>query len=89
MVPLPGDATPEKLCPVLLDIAALALRLEKPLTARLMPIPGKAAGDPTSFNFDYFANSHVLALKAQPLTHLLQGQESISIRARILNQSMG
>jgi hypothetical protein len=54
-----------------------------------MPIPGKAAGDPTSFNFDYFANSHVLALKAQPLTHLLQGQESISIRARILNQSMG
>jgi hypothetical protein len=89
VVPLPGDATPEKLCPVLLDIAALALRLEKPLTARLMPIPGKAAGDPTSFNFDYFANSHVLALKAQPLTHLLQGQESISIRARILNQSMG
>ena len=83
VVPLPGDATPEELCPVLLDIAALALRLEKPLTARLMPIPGKAAGDPTSFNFDYFANSRVLALKAQPLTHLLQGQESISIRARL------
>jgi hypothetical protein len=82
VVPLPGDATPEQLCPVLLDIAALALRLEKPLTARLMPIPGKTAGDPTSFNFDYFANSRVLALKAQPLTHLLQGQESISIRAR-------
>ena len=80
VIPLPGDATPEQLCPVLLDIAALALRLEKPLTARLMPIPGKAAGDPTSFNFDYFANSRVLALKAQPLTHLFQGQESISIR---------
>lgn len=82
VVPLPGDATPEQLYSVLLDLAALSLRLEKPLTARLMPIPGKAAGDPTSFKFDYFANSHVLALKAQPLTHLLQGRESISIRAR-------
>ncbi len=89
VVPLPGDTTPEQLSPVLLDIAALALRLEKPLTARLMPIPGKAAGDPTSFNFDYFANSRVLALKTQPLTHLLQGQESISIRARLPNQFMG
>ena len=33
---------------LLLDVAALALRLNKPLTARLMPIPGKKAGRNTN-----------------------------------------
>ena len=32
-----------------------------------MPIPGKKAGDPTNFNFDYFANSRVMALEAEAL----------------------
>ncbi|HOV31504.1 MAG TPA: DUF711 family protein, partial [Anaerolineaceae bacterium] len=82
VIPLPGDATPEQLYPVLLDLAALALRMDKPLTARLMPIPGKSTGDSTSFNFDYFANSRVLALKAQPLMGLLNARESITITAR-------
>ncbi|HAE85165.1 MAG TPA: DUF711 domain-containing protein [Anaerolineaceae bacterium] len=87
VVPLPGDTTPEQLYPVLLDLAALALRLEKPLTARLMPIPGKAAGEATNFDFAYFANSHVLALKAQLLGGILQGNESISMAKREGNQS--
>jgi uncharacterized protein (UPF0210 family) len=34
---------PKEIYPILLDIGALALRLNKPLTARLMPIPGKKA----------------------------------------------
>lgn len=63
-VPLPGDTTSEQITAVLLDLSALALRLNKPLTARLMPIPGKKAGDPTDFHFDYFANSRVLALES-------------------------
>jgi uncharacterized protein (UPF0210 family) len=70
-VPLPGDATPEQLTAVLLDLAALAMRLDKPLTARLMPIPGKQAGDPTDFDFAYFANSRVISLEAGPLEGLL------------------
>jgi len=89
VVPLPGDATPEQLYPVLLDLAALALRLEKPLTARLMPIPGKSAGDSTNFSLDYFANSRVLALKAQPLMGLLNARESITITAHQPNKSTG
>ncbi len=40
-IPLPGSATEAQIAPVLLDLAALALRLDKPLTARLMPIPNK------------------------------------------------
>ena len=66
-IPLPGDASTHQLSAVLLDLASLSLRLVKPLTARLMPIPGKKAGDPTGFDFNYFANSRVMALNALPL----------------------
>ncbi len=62
-VPLPGDASEAELAGVLLDVAALAQRLDKPLTARLMPIPGARAGDLTRFDFAYFANGRVLDLK--------------------------
>jgi uncharacterized protein (UPF0210 family) len=62
-VPLPGDVTEEELAGILLDMAALALRLDKPLTARLMPVPGAQAGDLTAFDFEYFANGRILAVK--------------------------
>ena len=81
-IPLPGDTSVEQIQAVLLDLAALALRLDKPLTARLMPIPGKKAGDLTGFDFEYFANSRVLALEAEPLTGMLAGEERFSIRKR-------
>ena len=81
-LPLPGDTTIEQIQAVLLDLASLSLRLDKPLTARLMPIPGKAAGDPTGFNFEYFANSRALEVPAKPLTGLLAGNEKIEISTR-------
>jgi len=81
-VPLPGDTSEEALQAVLLDVAALALRLDKPLTARLMPIPGKKAGDPTNFDFSFFANSRVMALEAQPLQGLLAGGRRLQINSR-------
>ncbi len=81
-VPLPGDATADQIAALLLDLAALALRLDKPLTARLMPVPGKQAGDPTGFDFDFFANSRVMALQAQALQEPLGGTEIINIHPR-------
>ena len=81
-IPLAGDTTVEALQAVLLDIAALSSRLAKPLTARLMPIPGLKAGDDTGFEFEYFANSKVLDLPAEPLTGLLAGNENIAILPR-------
>jgi uncharacterized protein len=61
-IPLPGDVSEDVLAAILLDVAALGLRLDKPLTARLMPLPGKAAGDPVAFpQYEYFAPSRVLA----------------------------
>jgi uncharacterized protein (UPF0210 family) len=80
-VPLPGDVSAEQIGALLLDLAALALRLDKPLTARLMPIPGKQAGDPTGFDFAFFANSRVMALQAEPLTGALGGGESLMLSA--------
>lgn len=70
-VPLPGDASVEGLAGVLLDLGALALRLNKPLTARLMPIPGKSAGDEVHFDFPYFADSRVIPIRESPLGELL------------------
>ena len=62
-VPLPGDVTDEELAGILLDVATLAVRLNKPLTARLMPVPGASSGDVTEFDFSYFANGRVLDVK--------------------------
>lgn len=81
-IPLPGDTHVGQIAALLLDLAALAQRLNKPLTARLMPIPGKAAGDPTDFEFAYFANSRIPQLQADPLTGLLAGDELFYIQKR-------
>lgn len=81
-VPLPGDTTAEQLVPLLLDLCALALRLDKPLTARLMPVPGKQAGDVTTFDFSFFANSKVMALDSAPVHAPLSTDQIISLNAR-------
>lgn len=79
-LPLPGDASVDQLAAVLLDLAALSARLGKPLTARLMPIPGKAAGDPVHFEFGYFADSRILPLPAAPLERLFLGDEQVTLQ---------
>lgn len=81
-VPLPGDSTPEQLASVLLDLAALSLRLDKPLTARLMPMPGKAAGDIIQFDFEFFCAGRVMALEAESIAGHLSNVEKIEIHSR-------
>jgi uncharacterized protein (UPF0210 family) len=81
-IPLPGDVNKEAIAAVLLDLAALAQRLHKPLTARFMPIPGKKAGQPTNFDFAYFANSRVLTLRAVSLRGPLAGDEVFQLHQR-------
>jgi uncharacterized protein (UPF0210 family) len=78
-VPLPGDTSAEAITGLLLDLGVLALRHSKPLTARLMPIPGKRAGDEVHFDFPYFADSKVMSLPAQPLTDQLAGSGALDI----------
>ncbi|HQV93811.1 MAG TPA: DUF711 family protein [Anaerolineales bacterium] len=81
-IPLAGDTTAEQLMPLLLDLSALALRLDKPLTARLMPIPGKKAGDETSFDFGFFANSKVMSLESEQLKAPFNSSETFEIKKR-------
>jgi uncharacterized protein len=49
-IPLPGDTSADQIADVLAEVAALASALGKPLTARLMPIPGLRAGDMLRFD---------------------------------------
>lgn len=81
-IPLPGDTTADEIAPLLLDLCALALRLDKPLTARLMPVPGKKAGDPTAFDFGFFANSRVMSMDSDPLLPPFNLDSTISLKPR-------
>jgi uncharacterized protein (UPF0210 family) len=48
-VPLPGDVSEERIARILGDVATLAFKWNKPLAARLLPSPGKKAGEVTEF----------------------------------------
>ncbi|MCD4752842.1 MAG: DUF711 family protein [Anaerolineaceae bacterium] len=79
-VPLSGDVSEEQIASILLDVASLSSRLNKPLTARLMPIPGKRAGEKTTFDFPFFANSCVMSLDGEPLQGLFDSDETFAIQ---------
>jgi hypothetical protein len=81
-IPLPGNTTSEHVVPLLLDLCALALRLDKPLTARLMPIPGKKAGDETNFDFAFFAPSRVMAIESADLNFPLNSDGILQLHKR-------
>ena len=61
-VPLPGDVPVERVAALLMDVAGLAARLHKPLSARLFLVPGAQAGEMTRFDSPYLTNTRVLAL---------------------------
>jgi uncharacterized protein (UPF0210 family) len=56
-IPLAGTTSAEGIARLLLDVATLALRLRKPLAARLFPIPGKKAGERTEFVSPHLINT--------------------------------
>jgi uncharacterized protein (UPF0210 family) len=62
-IPLPGAISVKKLSAILLDVATLAIRLKKPLSARLFPAPGKKPGAMTHFKSPYLVNCKILHVK--------------------------
>ncbi len=56
-IPLPGDVSSRQLERMLSDTASLAFKWNKPLSVRLLPVPGKRAGQRTAFNGPYLANT--------------------------------
>jgi len=81
-VPLPGDISAEKIEALLVDLAALSLRLNKPLTARLMPIPGKKSGEKTNFDFEFFKNGSTMDFPTEGLGGLMRKADWIQISKR-------
>jgi uncharacterized protein len=62
VVPIPGDTPEASIARLLLDVAALSTRLDKPLSARLLLAPGLGPGDATAFENVYLTNARVLAI---------------------------
>ena len=61
-IPLAGDVSQRELAQLLSDVNALGWKLEKPLSVRLLPIPGKRVGEMTTFDFPFFVNTRVMAV---------------------------
>jgi len=56
-IPLPGDISTDQLTLILADVATLAVKWHKPLSARLLPVKGKIAGDTSEFNDPFLVNA--------------------------------
>jgi len=59
-IPLPGDITEQELKNILYDVASLSSKLDKPLSARLFPVPGKRTGEFTEFNSPFLTECKIL-----------------------------
>jgi uncharacterized protein (UPF0210 family) len=58
-IPLPGDISEEQIAHILGDVATLAYKWQKPLAARLLPVPGRKSGERTEFEDSRMANTTI------------------------------
>jgi uncharacterized protein (UPF0210 family) len=58
-VPLPGDVSQRELENIITDMASLAVKWHKPLSARLLPVAGKKSGEMTEFGSPYLVNIRI------------------------------
>jgi uncharacterized protein (UPF0210 family) len=75
MIPVPGLSFPEEISAVMLDVAGLSCALDKPLGARLLPIPGAHVNELTELNLDFLCESRVLGLTSND--RRLESQEHL------------
>ena len=64
-VPLAGDTSEESIARIVGDVATLAFKWNKPLATRLLPAPGKKAGETTEFS-GALANAVIQPLIGSP-----------------------
>jgi uncharacterized protein (UPF0210 family) len=58
-IPLPGDISVEHLSLIIGEMASLAYKRHKPLSARLLPVAGKAPGELTEFDDPNLVNATI------------------------------
>ena len=61
-IPLPGDTTVEELARIIGDVATLSVKWNKPLSARLLPVKDKHAGEMTEFTDPFLINGLIRPL---------------------------
>lgn len=61
-IPLPGDVTEDQLARIIGDVATLAFKWKKPLTARLQPVKGRSAGEKSDFDDPFLVNAVIQKL---------------------------
>jgi uncharacterized protein (UPF0210 family) len=61
-VPFPGDISVEQMARIFGDVASLAWKWRKPLSARLQPVAGSKAGDQTQFSSPFLFNTTLHAV---------------------------
>jgi len=61
-IPLPGDTTIDQLARIIGDLATLSAKWNKPLSARLLPVSGKLAGQTTEFTDPALLNAVIQPL---------------------------
>ncbi len=78
---MPGDVGVDELAGILLDVATVAVVLNKPLSARLMPVPGLSTEQRTAFDFEYFTNARVFPPKSSGISELLRQNRFVSFHS--------
>ena len=83
MLPIPGNTAPEEIAAIYLDMAALAIFTGQPLAARLLPIPGKSAGQKVTFDDPDLADARVLSVKNAGAAGLFQQNSFLSLTPQL------
>ncbi len=63
MVPLPDIISKEEIASMILDVATTAIKLDKPLGVRVLPIPDKNISDTTNLKLDFLTNTNIPEIK--------------------------
>jgi uncharacterized protein (UPF0210 family) len=58
-IPMAGDVQQRQIERIMGDVATLAFKWKKPLTARLLPVAGKKAGERTDFDDPFLVNTAI------------------------------
>jgi uncharacterized protein (UPF0210 family) len=61
-IPLPGDTSVQDLARIIGDVATLSVKWNKPLSARLLPVKEKRAGEMTEFTDPFLINALIRPL---------------------------
>jgi uncharacterized protein (UPF0210 family) len=63
VAPIPGDTPLDQIERIILDVATLSTKLQKPLAVRLLVVPGKQEGAMTGFEDPFLVNTKVMSVK--------------------------